>query len=448
MVVLFALLPARQAAATAVIGGWLLLPPIKLDISGLPDFSKNMAATVGMMLGTLLFAPHRLLNFRPRWYDLPMALWCLCGILTSLQNGLGLYDGLSDALGQTILWGLPYLLGRLYFGDAEDLRYFVVAMVVAGLCYVPPCLWEARMSPQLLDRIYGISGWSGLRLGGYRPQVFFATGLECGLWMTAASLAAWWMWRCGALQRIGQVPFGPVLMPILLVTTALCRSAGALGLLMIGGTVLWLATRFRMRLLMALLILVAPLYISLRAKNMWSGQQAVDVAAAVFGPDRAQSLEYRFRCEKLIIAHALEQPIFGWGGWMRNMAYFGGRKDPRQRGHRRRAMDRLREQVRIRRADAVLPQPAPAGDPVRAALPGAVVGRPAAGGRLARRDPAVHVHDRLPAERLREHDLHHPGRRAHGAGAGAARGADRAPAWGRGRGAPGCRARDRGDPAP
>jgi hypothetical protein len=322
VIALFALLPARQAATIAVIGAWLALPPYALPIAELPDYSKSMAASVGMMLGTLLFAPHRLLDFRPRWYDLPMSLWCVCGIATSLHNGLGLYDGLSDSLGQILTWGLPYLLGRLYFGDAEGLRYFVVAMVIGGLCYVAPCLWEVRMSPQLLVQFYGAGGWEGMRLGGYRPRVFFPTGLECGMWMTAASLAAWWLWRCDALKRIGQVPFGPVLMPILLATTILCRSTGALVLLFSGVAVLWLSARFRTRLPMAALIIVPVIYVSVRTTNIWSGRQAVDLATAVIGPERAESLEYRFKCENLLAAHALEQPIFGWGGWMRNMVYF------------------------------------------------------------------------------------------------------------------------------
>ena len=102
VIVLFALVPARKAAATAVIGAWLLLPPFSLAIASLPDYSKSTAATVGILLGTLIFGPDRLLSFRPRWFDLPMLLWCFCGIFSSLQNGLGLYDGLSDALGQIL----------------------------------------------------------------------------------------------------------------------------------------------------------------------------------------------------------------------------------------------------------------------------------------------------------------------------------------------------------
>ena len=56
-----------------MIGAWLLLPPYAIAIAGLPDYSKTMAASLGVVLGTLIFAPDRLLSFRPRWFDLPMA---------------------------------------------------------------------------------------------------------------------------------------------------------------------------------------------------------------------------------------------------------------------------------------------------------------------------------------------------------------------------------------
>ena len=326
VIFMFALMPARAAAATAVVGAWLLLPPYALVFSGLPDYSKSTAAIAGVMLGTLIFDPVRLMSFRPRWFDLPMLLFCFCGIASSLQNGLELYDGLADALGQSLTWGLPYLIGRLYFGNPENLRFFAVAMVIGGLSYVLPCLYEIRMSPTLMGRIYGASSYQGTRFGGFRPNVFFVTGLELGMWMTAASLAGWWLWRCGAIKRIGQFPFGPMLLPILLGTTILCRSTGALALLAFGMVLLWFSVRVRTRLLLASLLFVAPLYVTVRVNNLWSGQQAVDLADRLVGPARAESLEYRFKCENLLITKAVEQPVFGWGGWGRSDVYFDANK--------------------------------------------------------------------------------------------------------------------------
>jgi tetratricopeptide (TPR) repeat protein len=316
----FALLPARRAAAIAVVGAWLLLPPVTLPISHLPDYSKNTAAIYGLVLGTLLIRPDYLLAFRPRWFDLPMLLWCFCPLPTSLHNGLGWYDGLSGSLQHTVDWGLAYLMGRLYFNDLEGLREFTRAMVVGGLAYVAPCVFEMRMSPFFLRLFYGIGKWQGTRLGGYRPHVFFWTGLELGMWMTAASLVAWWLWRCGALRRLGGLPFG-WLVAILLVTTVLCRSTGAMLLLGLGMVVLWASTRFHTRILVWGLALFGPIYAGIRIPNLWSGQQAVDLAKALIDPDRAQSLGYRFMAEQLLIARAIQQPVFGWGGFSRPAVY-------------------------------------------------------------------------------------------------------------------------------
>ena len=96
-IALFLLLPSRRAVAASIIGAWLLLPPASIPLSGLPDYDKMMAATVGILLGTLIFQPNRLLEFRPQWFDLPMLCWCIAPLISSLQNGLGLYDGLSGS---------------------------------------------------------------------------------------------------------------------------------------------------------------------------------------------------------------------------------------------------------------------------------------------------------------------------------------------------------------
>ena len=322
VLVMYAMMPSRQAAIVAVIGAWLVLPPYVIPISSFPDFSKNTAATIGMLLGTLFFAPERLLAFRPRWFDLPMVGWCLSGVAASLHNDLGLYDGLSDGLNQALYWGLPYFFGRMYFGDSEGLRGFTVAMVIGGLAYVLPCIWEMRMSPHLLADVYGFAGWEGTRLGGFRPRIFFKTGLECGLWMTAVSLTAWWLWRTKVLTSLGGVPFGAVILPILMFTTVLCRSTGALVLLSGGIFILTMSPRFRTRLFLLALALVPPVYVFVRTRDLWSGQELVGLVRTYFDPQRAQSLEYRLQCEELLLARALQEPVYGWGGWDRARVYF------------------------------------------------------------------------------------------------------------------------------
>src|SRR5687767_4432675 len=114
---LFTVLQPRHAVITAYVGGWLFLPVFAIDVVGLPPFSKVSASAYAVLLGAILFDLDRLLTFRPRWFDLPMAVWCCSPLFASLSNGLGWYDGLSGILSEIVLWGIPYYLGRVYFSD-------------------------------------------------------------------------------------------------------------------------------------------------------------------------------------------------------------------------------------------------------------------------------------------------------------------------------------------
>jgi tetratricopeptide (TPR) repeat protein len=162
-------------------------------------------------------------------------------------------------------------------------------------------------------------------------MLFFATGLELGMWMTAASLAGWWLWWCGAIKRLGSLSFGAVLLPILFVTTIFCRSTGAMTLLGAGIALLWISVRFRTRLLLAAVLLAPPLYVGVRTANLWSGQQAVDLTTSLVDAERAESLAYRFMCENLLMKRALQRPVWGWSGWDRSAVYFNENKPWKKR---------------------------------------------------------------------------------------------------------------------
>ncbi len=245
---LFALLPARRAVVASVVGAQLFLPPAAIPLSGLPDYDKWLATATSVLLGTLIFQPNRLLELRFRWFDIPAFCWCLAPVITSLQNGLGLYDGLSGAAVCSGFWAFPYFIGRLYFTDHEGLRELAIGLVCGGLAYLPLIMLELRLSPIFKGMVYGMYQWEGFRFGGYRPFVFLTTGLELGMLMTGVSLVATWLWRCGSLKRIGMIPFGPVLLPLTLVVTLLCRSSGAIVLLLFGLLILWSCTRFHTKI--------------------------------------------------------------------------------------------------------------------------------------------------------------------------------------------------------
>jgi tetratricopeptide (TPR) repeat protein len=314
-------LPARRAVVIGMIGAWILLPPAVIPLAGLPDYNKAMAATSGIIIGTLIFEPNRLLNFRPRWFDVPALGWCFSPLASSLSNGLGVYDGLSASLSNIVYWVLPYLIGRLYLSDYEGMRELTIGIVMGGLLSTLFCIYEIKMSPRLLIQVYGIGRWEGERMGGYRPRAFFATGLELGMWMTAVSLTATWLWRCGTLKQIGQHPFGGLFLPVLLVTTVLCRSTGALSLLVAGIATLWICTRLNSKVLMCVLLLSAPIYYAVRIPNLWRAEELVKLVSTYLSAERAQSFEFRLQNEDILVQKALQQPVFGWGGWGRSRVY-------------------------------------------------------------------------------------------------------------------------------
>jgi len=319
VVVLFASLPSRRAVIAAFLLAWLFLPMAEYRIQGLPDYTKMSATCLGVILGTMLFDLPRLLSVRPGWTDLPMAIWCVCPLASSVSNGLGVYDGLSAVLNQFTTWGLPYLIGRLHFTDAASLKELAVGIFVGGLLYVPLCLYEIRMSPQLHTMLYGFHQHSfaqTMRWGGWRPTVFMQHGLMVGMWMCMASLLGLWLWMSGTVRRVWGVPTGWLLLP-LLITAILCKSTGALALLVLGLLSLLTARWLRSPLAVWALLILSPLYMTLRAGGQWSGQSLVTLAERLTGQQRAGSLQYRMHNEDLLAARALQRPLFGWGGWGR-----------------------------------------------------------------------------------------------------------------------------------
>ncbi len=315
---LFRDLKGHRGVAAAYVIAWLFLPNAKFAFYGLPDYGKVTATSLGIGLAVLLFDPRRLGRVRPRWIDIPMALFCAVPIAASLSNGLGLWDGLSAAMNNTLSWGIPYLLGRMYFDRLAKLKDLALAVVLGGLVYVPLCWIELRMSPQLYHWVYGFrpTRFNASRYGGWRPNVFLDTGLELGMWMTAASLLGIWLWYSGAVRKLFGLRFGPLLC-VLVVTTFLCKSTGAL-LLLAGGTSVLVAIRWTRTPWPAIALAVVPLvYVGVRSTNIYQGAELVNAARATFGDDRARSLEFRFENERLLAARAWEQPLFGWGGWSR-----------------------------------------------------------------------------------------------------------------------------------
>lgn len=320
---LFNWLPAKRALVVSFIAAWLFLPQASFPLPGLPDYTKMSATCYGVLFATIIFDAKRFSLFQPDWIDLPILVWCVCPLVSSMSNGLGLYDGVAATVAQTVEWGVPYYLGRVYLNDLDGLRKLAIGIVTGGLLYIPLCLFESRFSPQLHRIVYGFHAHSfaqTMRYGGYRPTVFMEHGLMVGAWMMAAALISVWLWQAGVIKQIWGIPIN-LLVAALLVTVVVVKSTGAWILLAVGLVILFVAQWFRTSLLVLVLMLSIWSYLYVGVTGNFSGDQVVSVVSQVINEDRAGSLEFRFDNEKILSDKARQKMVFGWGGWGRSRVY-------------------------------------------------------------------------------------------------------------------------------
>ena len=312
---LFYRLPAHRAVLVAVIGGFLFLPVAGYDLPGIPAFDKYAAISLGLILGGRLSGQRRKANFKWKLYDLPMIMWCLSPIPSSLTNQLGWYNGISGIYSNIMMWGIPYLAGRAYFKDDETLRELCIGIVIGGMVYALLCLYEIRMSPRLHQNIYGFfqADWrQHRRYGGWRPIVFMQHGLMVAVWMAACTTISFWMWRDRLLEHIKGIPIRIVVAGLALITL-LCKAASGWVAMATGCGMYFICRRYRSYTPLLLLLLLVPLYIGIRATGILTLTDIQTTADSIFDAERTDSLVVRLSQEVLFAERALKRPLFGWG---------------------------------------------------------------------------------------------------------------------------------------
>jgi hypothetical protein len=338
-VLAFRRLPGPIAVLVLTVLGTLFLPEVQStqnnadapEAVGVPlvKLTKYNVISYALLAGSLVCDRRRWAQVQPRWFDLPMAAWCLAPFFASITNDLGVYDGGAGILSRLMLWGVPYWMGRLYLGTREGLLAWTVALVLGGLIYVPFAMFEVRMSPQLHVWVYGFFPHDFkqmMRDGSFRPTVFMEHALTLAQFMAAATLAAWWLWSTGTIRKITlhrwwqPVSLG-LLAGLLAVTSVLCRSYGPLVLGITGVAALAATRALRSAVPLFVLILIPPLYLALRYTEAWDGQDLVAFTRQNLNEERAASLDTRFKNEYALLKKSKERPNFGWGGYGRWRLY-------------------------------------------------------------------------------------------------------------------------------
>jgi hypothetical protein len=322
----FTLYPPRTAVIISFIGGLLFLPQrTSFALPLIPDYAGMVATCYGIGLALIVYDSHRLSALKLTWIDIPMVIWCLCPMASSLTNGLGAYDGFNAVLEQTATWGLPYFLGQLYLHNLSGMRELALNILKGGLIYIPFCLYEGRFSPQLHRMVYGYFAHSSgisqsIRYGGYRPNVFMEHGLMLGTWMMTVALICIWLWKAKVFKQIWNQSLSN-LNWILLFIVVWCRSTGAYFYLFYGLLVMFVAKWTRTALPLMLLIVGMSYYLYSGATGTFDGDAVTAIIAEKLNEERAQSLGFRFNNEELLSDKARQKMVFGWGGWGRNRVY-------------------------------------------------------------------------------------------------------------------------------
>lgn len=334
-IVLFTRLSRPVAVLAVALIGTLALP--ELQTSPAPpvtvhsvrvtplDFTKVNVINYGLLAGWLLVDGGRLRGLHLTRFDGPAVLATLFPAVSSVINGNSVEMTFDELNSGIMAWGVPYFIGRIYLREATGCWRVTAALALGGLVYLPLCLFESRMSPQLHYWLYGFHQHDfaqTYRYGGYRPMVFMQHGLAVALFMAAASLCLYWLWRC-AVWPFPQLPRflrrWPGAWSLALAATAvLCRSLGAAALGLAGFVTLVASPLLRSRLLLLGLALLPPVYVTARISGLLSADTIFGAIGRQVDKERAESLGFRLKCEDKLIAGLGEQWIYGVGGQVKD----------------------------------------------------------------------------------------------------------------------------------
>jgi hypothetical protein len=318
--------PPRTAVMVSFLGGLLFLPQrTGFALPLIPDYQGMVATCYGIVVGLCLYDWEHLKKFRVEWLDVPMLCWCICPFFSSVTNDLGAYDGVNESITQTVVWGLPYLLGKLYFNRLIHFKQLAKGIMKGGLIYMPLCLWEGRMSPNLHLIVYGYyahpSGISqAVRYGGFRPNVFMQHGLMVGMWMMTVALVTIWLSESKTFTQIWNYKLKS-LIPALIFTVIWCRSTGAYGYFFYGLIILFTAKYLKLNLPFLLLVYIIAWFLYMNVTGQFHGDDILAFLSQYTNPDRVQSLGFRWLNEEILAEKAREKFWFGWAGWNRNRVY-------------------------------------------------------------------------------------------------------------------------------
>lgn len=327
------------ATLWTILGGFMFLAvKTEVDLPMIPPLGKHTVPVVSALLGVWFVKNKRISFFKGLgkikylvilFVSVPFITAGLNGeaivIGGRFFRGLSYYDGLSAVINQCLLV-IPFFIGRAFFRTYDDQLIMFKVLLVAGLLYSLPMLYEVRMSPQLHRLVYDYFPHSFIqqkRMGGFRPVVFMGHGLLVSFFTTVVLISAVALWK----NKVKIRNFSPAIVSYyLLIVLVFCKSVASLfygmfAFLLIKNT----SSKSQLKVAIALVSL-AMLYPSMSIMKIFPHQEILDIAVSI-DEARAQSLQFRFDNETLLLEHARTKFFFGWGGWGRNRGSLGATTD-------------------------------------------------------------------------------------------------------------------------
>ncbi len=315
--------------AGSLIGLWLFLPPFDWPYGPVSIRKTDLVRWIPMLIG-LIAAPRAFLRWH--WIDLPILLYCLCPFLAGVINGLPWTESSWETVKEFSYWWVPFAVGRFLL-TSERHRNAVAWIVVAGaLLYLPPTLYEILYGPQLASWATGQEFDRMLRGAGrgttFRPSVFLSSGFVLTMFYVWAILLAAKKtertFNTHLYPPLQSEPIPPSLFLRLcqaIGTTALavvvlwCKSLGSIVLMIVGLAIQFLIRGRLAGIVLALLVLIPPVYIGLRTTGIASTDRIYGATVAIIGEPKAGSLRYRLQAEEIVFDSMADHVLWGYGDW-------------------------------------------------------------------------------------------------------------------------------------
>jgi hypothetical protein len=349
-VVWFSVYRHSLAVSICVVGATLLLPSMNPGLSWLIglvefEFTKYHAASLALIFG---YASVGLISWSrskqsAKYYvsracksareekgfllDLPMALFCLVPIATSISHGESATGGIPDMLDHVLHWGIPFWIARRVYVDKQAVGDLMLVIMCFGLLYVPICLFEIWAGPSYYLEVLLFGGEVAndghtFRMGGWRPHGMLGNGIRLGRWMTVATLVTLTIGIANFPNRLSSNrPFTRSAIwwatGVLFATTILVKSFSWLYILAIGAVLLVVFSASLNRRRICCVALAASCVITLGVMTVRI-LNLVDPAPIVrmverFSQPSAGSLQFRLTSERIYADMTIDSE-FKWLG--------------------------------------------------------------------------------------------------------------------------------------